>query len=349
MDKSLKGIAIAAAALVVIGILLAGIGYLSGGNRPVFLDHNGIHIGGKNGAVGGELADFSEETGSFTSIDVDLGYHDVDLVPSDKFEVKGTYFSKEGKPYVKVENGTLVVKDPGRGKVKLSIDIPGLNLKSSRHPEIKIYYPKDTKFQDISIQCGMSDLSFEKLSAEKVRFDVDYGKLDLSDITAGEINVDMSCGDCTLKNMNASGALNVSNDLGKVTLNGADVKNLKVESSSGSVSLTEAVFDSGDLNLDLGKLSAEKIKSKGLRVRSSSGDVELRGELLGLTDVSSDMGKVTINPGLTKDQFNYDLSTDMGAVYAGGDKAGGSFVSSNASAKNTLKVRADMGDVRVEF
>ena len=85
-----------------------------------------------------------------------------------------------------------------------------------------------------------------------------------------------------------------------------------------------------------------------LIAKNQSGDVELRGKLFGDTDITSSMGKVTVSPGASKDQFNYELKTELGKVTAAGDESSGS-LSSNNGAKNNLKISANMGDIRVEF
>jgi len=61
------------------------------------------------------------------------------------------------------------------------------------------------------------------------------------------------------------------------------------------------------------------------------------------------MGKVTVEPGASRDQFNYEFNADMGNVSIEGDKVSGNIANTNASAKNTLKITTDMGDINVDF
>jgi DUF4097 and DUF4098 domain-containing protein YvlB len=348
MDKSLKGIAIVAAAMVTVGALLAGLGFITGGMQPVYFDRDGIHVGNAgDGKHGGRLESFSQEVGSFGSIDVDLDYYDVDLIPADKFAVEGTFFSEEGKPDVKVENGKLTVKDTNHKIVNVDIDLPGLFTTKNNQPAVRIYYPDKTKLKDLSIKCDASDLDYKNLTAEKAEFVLDFGKLELSDISAKSVIVTMSSGDCSLKKITADD-LTVSNDMGKTTLDGADLKTLKVDANSGEVTLTGVSADYGDVYADMGKVSGRDLATNGMKVNSSSGDVNLQGKLLGLTDITCDMGAVTVEPGAPKDQFNYELNADMGSVSVGGDNVQGS-VTFNGSAKNTLKIKTDMGSIKVNF
>lgn len=346
MNKSLKGTAIVAAAMLVVGLVIAGIGYMAGGNQPIHFDRKGIHVGNEGETTNGKMDSLTEKLDSFSSISTDLDYSDVELIPSDKYAIEANFSSEYGKPNFKVENGTLTVKDGNHKKFNVNIDIFGF-FTSENEMSVKIYYPKDAKLKDVVIKGGSSDLSFENLTAEKAEFDLDFGKLELSDLSAKNIKVSMDSGDCSMSNITADD-LAVSNDLGKTTLDGAKLKTLELKADSGDVSITGVSMDYGDLKLDLGKLTAKEVSSKGLKVENDSGDINLQGTLLGTTDINCDMGKVTVNPGASKDQFNYDLDADLGSVSIGEDKASGSLSLSNG-AKNTMKITSNMGDINVNF
>jgi hypothetical protein len=350
MNKSLKKIAVVAAIIAAVGLVLTGIGYLLGGNQHIYLDKNGIHVGEREGGRSdrGDLVSFSESVEGFGSISVELDYYDVDLIPSDKFAVEGAYLSEDGQPEIKVENDTLVVNDTWNQGVKLNIDLSGFAFQNDQ-PHIKIYYPVDTKLKDVVIRSGAADLDFEGVTADNAEFDLDFGKLELTDINADRITVDMDSGDCTMKKIKAADSLTVTNQFGKTTLDGAEMKTLKIDADSGDVALTDAAFDKGDLRLSFGKLTAKGTISNGLKAESDSGDIDLQGKLLGLTEVTCNMGKVTLKPGAPKDQFNYEFNTDMGSVSVEGDRVSGSMAVNNASAQNTLKVTTDMGDISIIF
>lgn len=346
MNSSLKGVAIVAAAMLTVGIVLTGVGFMAGGNHPIHFDKKGFHVG--ENETSGKLEDFSQDLGSFNSISVNLDYYDVDLVPGDKFAVEGKCFSQEGKPDISVENGTLTVKDTKHNGVSINLDLPGL-ITYNNQPVLKIYYPKDTAFKDIKIKCDTSDLAYEGLNADQIDFELDFGKLNLSNAKANNITVGMDSGDCTLKNISAAEKLDISNDMGKITLEGANSKKLKINANSGDVSLTDVTAENSEMTVDMGKLSGTGMKTNGLKATADSGDINLQGSLLGLTDITCDMGSVKVSPGGSKDQFNYELSTDMGSVSIGDEQASGTLKASNESAKNTLNIKADSGSINVNF
>jgi hypothetical protein len=347
MNSTLKATAIAAAAMVGVGILFAGIGFMAGGNQAIYLDQDGFHAA-KDDKAGGNLEAFQQDTSSFNSIDVDLDYYDVDLIPSDKFFIEGKFFSREGKPDVKVENGVLTAREKNIGGIKINIDMPGL-ITADNQPVLKIYYPKDTKFKDITIKCDMSDLSYEDLKADTIQLSLDSGKLEAVGISAKDITISMDSGNCTIRDAAAENKFDIENDMGKITLEGVTAKALKTTANSGDVTLTDVKADNAELNLDMGKLSGKGLDTKGITAAADSGDINLQGKLTGVTDITCDMGSVTVSPGGTKEEYSYELSSDMGSVSVGGMKSSGSVSAINGDAKNTLKISADMGSINVNF
>ena len=348
MNNSLKGAAVAAAVMITVGILLAGIGWMAGGNQPIYLEHKGIHVGGRQNSDHGSLESFSQNVSSFGSIDADLDYYDVDLVPSDKFAVDGTFYSRDGKPDVKVENGTLTIRDKNLSRININIDFSDL-LTPDNQPRIKIYYPTGTELKDLVLKCDTSDLQYENLVLTgKADLELDFGSLDINGLSAKNIIIAMDSGSCTLKKIKADD-LDISNDMGKTTLNDAELKTLKIDADSGEISLTGVTADHGELIADMGRIDGKDMATNGLKVDSNGGEVVLRGKLFGLTDITSDMGAVSVSLGAPKDQFNYELNADMGSVSVGGDNYGGNAAINNGSAPNTLKVKTDMGAINVNF
>ena len=349
MNKSVKGIAMVAGAMVLVGIVLAGIGFIAGGNQSIYFDRTGVHIGNEGDSSDGNMESLSENLNRFSSIRTDLDYYNVELIPSDKYAIEANYDSKYGKPNFKIENGTLIVEDGDHKRFNINIDLGGLKFFSNNEKlGVKIYYPKDAEFKNIKIRGAASEMSFKDLKAENTEFDLNFGSLNLTNISARTIKVSMDSGDCTLKNIK-SDELNVTNDLGDTALDGGTVKSLVMEANSGDVTIDGVTAESGELNLDLGTLTVKDIISNGLKAEANSGDIVVQGTLLGTTDINCDMGTVTVHPGGTKDQFNYELKADMGSIHVDDVKSSGSVSNSSGSAAGTLKITTNMGDINLNF
>lgn len=311
MDKAVKTIIIIAAAMIGLGLILAGIGYLAGGNQSINFGNGFIRLGNQGGSpFGGKVEKVSDELDAFQNIDADLGFYDVDLIPSDKYRIECTYDSDYGKPSYKVENDTLIITEEKHNRI--SINVLGFDLSdmNDRNVGVKIYYPENAKLGKVKINCDASDLSFENLTVEEATFDIDFGELELQNIVAKNINVDMNSGDCKI---------------------------------------TNSVADQSDINLDFGELVTKNFKTKSMDVKASSGDLELQGTFLGNTDIQCDFGEVTVNTDVPKDQYSYELDVDMGSVYIGGKNASAATSVLGATSSNMLKIQASMGDIRVNF
>lgn len=357
MDKAVKRIVIVAAAMVAVGLVLTGIGYAIGGNQPINIDRNGIHVGsgwkddGEKGgalATGGKLESFAEELGEFHSIKADTNLSQVELVAGEKYAIEGVFDTANGKPEYAIENGTLIVEERNDMLFHAGIDI-NLGFKDNQEkPRVKIYYPKDAVLQDVNIKTAVSDLTFDGITAKSAKFELDLGRLELSNISADKVDISVGSGDCSLTGIKASDELKLTNNLGRTTISGGETKSLELTAQSGDVILNGTTIEKGGIQLNLGKLTGENLNTKGLTVKNQSGDIELSGTILGDTDISSNMGRVFLKPGAAEKEFNYELKTNLGRVETNGSESSGSLSVKN-SAPNNIKVVAQMGDVIVEF
>lgn len=356
MDNKIKKIAIAAAAMVAVGLLLAGVGYAAGGNQPINIDGTGIHIGdwgngsrkgNESTASSGKQKTFEEKLNPFSSIKTDMNLYPVELIAGDGYAIEGVYDTGLGKPEYTVKDGTLIIEakndtifNVGR---KSGINFGVKNSKLG----VKVYYPKGAELNNVSIKASAADLSFQGLTVDSAEFDIGLGGLDLSDISAKTIKVSLGAGDCQLTGLKADD-LNITNQLGEITLKKTEAKTLNATSLSGDVNLSDVTAERGTLELDLGELSAENLKTQGLTAKNQSGDITLKGVLLGDTDITSSLGTVFVSPGASEDQFNYELKTSLGTVTAGENESSSSIKVKN-QAKNTIKISASLGDIEVQF
>ena len=351
MNNGIKTIAIIAGIMVALGLILAAVGVLAGGNQDIQFGKGGFSLGNKtNGFFSGKMEVINEGLDPFKNIDIDLSIYDVDLIPSDKYALECTYDSEYGKPSFKVENDTLTITENNKNGINFNIDIFDFNFSNRENQGIavKIYYPSSTTFGKVGINCNAADLSFEKLNAEEMTFHLDFGKLELQEMAATKVVVKMNSGDCKIKNIKGED-LRISNSFGKTEVVDAELKILVIDANSGDVSVTDTIAERGDLSLDFGRLSSKNFKTKSLKVESNSGDVDLQGTFLGDTDVQCDMGKITVDTDVPKDQYSYELNVNMGSVYIGGDKMSTVTSGNNAGASNKLKLDANMGDIKVSF
>ncbi|MBR0599116.1 DUF4097 family beta strand repeat-containing protein [Sinanaerobacter chloroacetimidivorans] len=347
MNKAVKAVAIVGACMIAVGILLAGVGYITGGSQSIHIGRDGIQLSDRKGTISnGKMERFTDDLEAFHNIDADLGQYDVDLIPSDHYGLEYTYTGKKEDITYQVENDTLIIKEKDR--VSVNIDVLDFSFSNADGYVMKIYYPKETKFEEVTIHCSAADLTYEKLAAEKLNLDLDFGRLDLHEVTADTISVEMNSGDCSLEQISGD-KLHVANSFGKVTLKKGSFKTVEIDANSGDVVIQDTDAESADLNLDFGKLSAKNFKTKGLKSESNSGDVNLQGAFSGQTEVTCSMGKVSVDTDIPKDQYSYELNTDMGSVFLDGDKVSGVTSGTGGKTDHVIKIKANMGDIHLNF
>jgi hypothetical protein len=343
MDKKWKNVLIGGAVILGIGLVLTAVGWLFGGNQPIHINKGGISVGDGE-RRNGQSEVLSEELQGFSSISTDLSCYPVELIPSDRYAIEAVYDTGLGKPEYRIENDTLIVKD--KSAINIGINLSGL-INNSDKLVVKIYYPKSAQLKKVVIKEDASDLSFQELNAESAEFYLDLGKLELDAISADNIKVELGSGDCLMTNIQASN-MTVKNNLGETSLETGNLKTLEIDAASGDVTVADVTAESGVFSLDLGKFKAEKLSTNSLNVDNQSGDIELSGKLLGKTEVDCSMGEVTVLPENTKDQYDYELKTNMGTVTVDGNEVSNSTSVTNG-ANNHLKVNAEMGDIKVDF
>ena len=89
-----------------------------------------------------------------------------------------------------------------------------------------------------------------------------------------------------------------------------------------------------------------------MRAQSDMGDVDLSGALAGEIEVNANLGTVRIDSQLPRGAYALDLGTDMGNLTVDGERVGADSIGPSfqqEEGENSLHVRADMGDILVQF
>lgn len=236
-----------------------------------------------------------------------------------------------------------------------------------------------SQFQNIDIQLDYGDLTIERgtqyaISITKsehanVEFEVEDGVLTVKGPSTFTILFGNTVGKCSVTvTVPASARLErveASSDLGIVKVRDIEAEEMILSSNLGDVTAENLTAQEIDLDADLGRLKATALHTKELRLKADLGDIEATdvtvSELLwfdsamgkvslsgNFANVSGtcDMGDVLLRTSGAEENYDYDLSCDMGKVNLNGDKRGNDY-SRNHGAPHTIKVDADMGNIEV--
>ncbi|MFJ7734813.1 DUF4097 family beta strand repeat-containing protein [Lysinibacillus sp. NPDC097287] len=264
---SLKQIA---GSMIVIGIVLAIIGYTSGGKWSLTINNSGIHVPNEQSFVTN-----SNELDAFTSINIDNQHVDVEILPSDSYSIEVSSFETTDITY-EVKGGTLTVDAKNAKNNGITI-----GFTSFKTPTIKIYVPKDTQLSNISLDSSFGDVNLEHLNFQQLNLIVRHGDLSMENIVAGHTEITQSFGDMSLRQF-ASTSFVAESEHGDIDIDGELNGKSTIDSSFGDIDLDLLNKESElglDLNMSFGEISFNDQSIEGDFSQSQNGDNQLQVSL----------------------------------------------------------------------
>jgi len=214
-----------ALSMITLGILLAVIGFSSGGRWIIIQDDHGFTVPDKNG-----FKHDSYTLEAFTDLHVNNDYGDVEILQSDSYTLETNVMKNTDVTY-SIKNDTLTVETKSKRKSGMSIGIG-----SFKSPSITITIPKDVKLNSIVIDSNFGDTVLKGLHYEQLNLNEDYGDILLKNITGEKTEITQSFGDLTLEQFNSNGFV-VESEHGDINIKGTLNGQSKITSSFGDASL----------------------------------------------------------------------------------------------------------------
>ncbi|MCR5671727.1 MAG: DUF4097 domain-containing protein [Butyrivibrio sp.] len=269
-----------AIALVVIGIGMMSLSLFAAGGNIMNLI--------KTVEYAEKTIDITDQ--NFTSIDIQIGAHDIQILKSDD---KNTHFecheASDDKYKIHVQGNTLVIENKASWNLKQNL------LVSRPHVMEVLYLPGDT-YQDFTCKVGSGDVYLQpEFTFDNVEVSVGSGEATLENFRAKDIKVHSGSGDIYLKDMVSAG-VDIHIGSGDITVNNLDCESeFQAESMSGKIKLTDVVSDnrfysstgSGDIYLDgcdghsmefktgSGDVQGTLLTAKKFDAKSGSGDIRI--------------------------------------------------------------------------
>ena len=232
MRKTIKTLLGIGGAFCLIGALLFGIGFTSGGTKYVHAtDLNSMNAQADNKKPANRFALKKTEIPDFTSLDVNLEDSDfyIKESPNEKSYIEYAQATKDKKNPLSysVENGTLTLKESGNTSASyhITVDISFLqailssknmadytNQKSNYENFVTLYLPKDKLVSSAKIYLGYGDFFIKNAAFDVADIKLEDGDFDADTFTANSGKLTFSYGDCDLKKVS----------LGNVSLTSAD-------------------------------------------------------------------------------------------------------------------------------
>lgn len=229
ITKTLLGIG---GALCLIGALLFGIGFASGGTKYVHAtDLNSMSATSNRKSSANRFTLKKTEIPDFTSFDVNLKDSDLNIKesPNEKSYIEYAQATKDKKDPVSysVENGTLTIKESGNtgASYHINVDISFLqaalssknmsdytNEASKYENYVTLYLPKDKLVSSAKIYLGYGDFYAKNAALDTADIKLDDGDFDADTFTANTGKLTFSYGDCNLQKASLGNISLISKD-----------------------------------------------------------------------------------------------------------------------------------------
>ncbi|MGA3675038.1 DUF4097 family beta strand repeat-containing protein [Lysinibacillus agricola] len=256
--------------MIAFGILLALVGYFSGGKWSFVLNDEGIHVPKNN-----NLVKNSYELDDFTSINIVNDYGDVEIVTSDRYALETNVVEDDDITY-SIKDNTLTIETKGKKKNDLQ-----LGFGSFHTPSITIYVPKDVKLNTVVLNSSFGDTTIRDLNYQQLNLTGDYGDIIFKNTTGDKTEITQSFGDMKLQQFSSNGFV-VESENGDINIDGTLNGQSSITSNFGdtTLDLQNKKSEIGyELNTDFGDLTVDKKEQNANVSQEYNGDNQLKATI----------------------------------------------------------------------
>lgn len=245
----------------------------------------------------------------FSNIKIDTSTADVIFLLSsdDNCRVECFEEAKE-KHQVFVSDDTLTVKVV---KEKKWYDYIGINFNT---PKIKLYLTKDTynslyindntgdilipkefEFSSVDMTLSTGKAEFFALASELLRIKAGTGKVNVGDITAGDVDISTTTGDITVSNTKCNGNASFLVSTGNTVIESLECNNFSAKGNTGDIKLADVIVkETLFVSRSTGKVDFSKCDADEIKIQTDTGNIN--GSLLSdkVFTVSSATGSVNV-------------------------------------------------------
>lgn len=211
--------------IITLGILLAVIGFSSGGRWIIVQEGNAFTVPSKNG-----LEHNAYTLDAFTDVRIRNDYGDVEIIQSDSYTLETNVMKNTDVTY-SLQDGILTVETKSKRKSGIS-----LGLGTMTTPSIKITVPKDANLTSIIIDSNFGDTILKGLQYKQLSLTGNYGDISLKNSIGEQTKIIQSFGDLTVAQLLSNGFV-VESEHGDIDIEGTLNGQSDITSSFGDTSL----------------------------------------------------------------------------------------------------------------
>lgn len=298
--------------LIVFGLILTTIGFVTNTKRGLYFNGSGIHILGKDAY---EEKNMNLE--QINEIDINTSYFNILFEKSNYYGIEIISYDGDNKINWDVQDGKLTINETSENNFRIfSFDFGFLDNNKSSY--IKIYLPKDIKLNLLSIYSKNSDISLSNLDVQELNLENKYGKTVLEKMQIDHMQVLVNNGDFSSQNIIAN-KINLDSEYGNVIMKQLDTNLLQLELKNGNLKLNDISSKTSTLKSKYGNIIGKSINFINNYIESKNGKIDLSGDFSGNSEFVSTYGDIILNVTQEKEYYNLDLNTKYGDIILDGD------------------------------
>lgn len=233
---------------------------------------------------------------------------------------------EKSKHHVTVKENTLDISVTHK---KEWYDYISINFSS---PKITVYLPEldytslsvsgktgavkvqdSLKIKDVDISLSTGNVDFSAAFSESVKIKTTTGSISTENISAGGLDLSVTTGKITVKDVTCDGDINISVSTGKTDIRDTRCQNMTSNGSTGSIFLNNVIVSNKlFIERSTGNVSFDASDAAEIVVKTNTGDV--RGSLL--TDkvfiTKTDTGSINVPDSITGGRC--EIKTDTGDI-----------------------------------
>lgn len=300
----IKTIAKVSILAIVAGFIFTGIGYAF--NKNTFLENTQMD---KSSATSSEKYENENESVSleaFRNINIVSDLNNIEIIPADKYKLDLKYKKEYVNVEYKIENKTLIIKEKKVKNEAYNLE----DYKNNKGNGVKIYIPKNTQINNLSIASNISNLYLNGISTNKLDLSCDTGNININNCKSSQSNI-----------LTATGSIDVEN---------LDGLTAKFESNMGNINIVNSSI------------------RETLELSNNLGHTKFQGELLGNINVSNNLGNIELNINNKQKEYNYNLQTDSGKIIINDETKNKKFIKDNNS-KFNINLECNSGNINLKI
>lgn len=218
------------------GIVLLSAGLTMDGRLGFYINNTGIHSARENDSQKPRVQE-KMKLDPFTSIEIDINYADLKILPSDGYYIEYQLNGGSPEPVLELKDQKLRFQEGASGG-NVGFNFVSFGGFSSEHYSyyVNLYVPSDQYFTFVKLKNDDGSMDIGSISSKSMEIRDDYGDVRMEEFKGGKLKADMGNGSFRAEHLKADD-FSISNDYGDCNIGTAQVKHLEAELGNGNFTM----------------------------------------------------------------------------------------------------------------